>query len=456
MRETAPQFCMASSPAAAVARWRRPLRTILLLAMIACTLASAAPAKGEKNKPPPVTLRWSETQPGCTFSSSQDGKYQYGFWSGDVGVVLSVDAREVQIIRHRIEPIFGVFLTIRYRGSGSLEVSPEEITLQFMKHFKIVQGPIDPDGYTQKIQTDADALDDETAARGREASRGEAGSGSAVAGISEISERAYRVYRQEQPANGSPGHGEHGGSAGYSSIPKQMDRRLEGAGGICVCACRCKEESLNSPSSFRRKRASYCCGNVSDGCAFYDTAFLWQLGRGAAALPFHLRRLALHDVAQRNQAAELLAFDNRQVAEAELVHDEQTFLDAFVHIYGARIRGHHLGNRRVPRGSANRDNPIHNVALGKNSRQFAVTQHRKGADVVLHHEASGFQNGIRGVNGINFAVFHELAESEHKTSRDSKDERSAETGLYSPDHRRRVYFITEIERELKAQETVLI
>jgi hypothetical protein len=82
-------------------------------------------------------------------------------WSTDVGIVLSVDAREVQIIRHRIEPIFGVFLTIRNRGSGGLDVKPEEITLQFMKHFKIVQVPIDPDGYTQKIQTDADALDDE-------------------------------------------------------------------------------------------------------------------------------------------------------------------------------------------------------------------------------------------------------------------------------------------------------
>ncbi len=76
--------------------------------------------------------------------------------------MLAVDAREVQIIRHRIEPIFGVLLTIRYRGAGSLDASPEGITLQFMKHFKIVQPALDPDDYTQKIQADADALDDET------------------------------------------------------------------------------------------------------------------------------------------------------------------------------------------------------------------------------------------------------------------------------------------------------
>ena len=107
-------------------------------------------------------MRWSESQPGCTFSTTEDGKYHYGLWSGDVGVILAVDAREVQIIRHRIEPIFGVLLTIRYRGSGRVDESPDAITLQFLKHFKVVRTSIDPDDYSQKIQADADALDDES------------------------------------------------------------------------------------------------------------------------------------------------------------------------------------------------------------------------------------------------------------------------------------------------------
>ena len=110
----------------------------------------------------PPTVRWSEEQPGCTFSRGEDGKYSYGLWSEDVGIVLAVDAREVQIIRHRIEPIFGVLLTIRYRGTGSLEESPDGITLQFMKHFKVLQSALDPDDYSQKIQADADAFDEET------------------------------------------------------------------------------------------------------------------------------------------------------------------------------------------------------------------------------------------------------------------------------------------------------
>jgi hypothetical protein len=118
--------------------------------------------KDDKDAQRPPVVRWREEQPGCTFSRGDDGKYHYGLWSGDVGVILAVDAREMQLIRHRIEPIFGALLEIHYRGTGSLDASPDGTTLQFMKHFKVVQTSLDPDGYTQKIQADADALDDET------------------------------------------------------------------------------------------------------------------------------------------------------------------------------------------------------------------------------------------------------------------------------------------------------
>ena len=137
---------------------------VLLIAAAFCPLTPAAlaiPANTKNKAAQPIVL-WSESQPGCTFSTTDDGKYRYGLWSGDIGIVLSVDAREVQIIRHRIEPIFGVLLTIRYRGSGGLDVSPNPISLQFLKHFKVVSTSLDPDDYTQKIQADADALDDET------------------------------------------------------------------------------------------------------------------------------------------------------------------------------------------------------------------------------------------------------------------------------------------------------
>jgi hypothetical protein len=126
------------------------------------TGSNAATTPSDHKSEDPAIVRWSESQPGCTFSRGSDGKYSYGLWSGDVGIVLAVDARELQIIRHRIKPIFGVLLTIRYRGASSLDESPGNITLRFVKHFKVTQSSLDPDAYSQKIQADADAFDDET------------------------------------------------------------------------------------------------------------------------------------------------------------------------------------------------------------------------------------------------------------------------------------------------------
>ncbi len=139
-------------------------------AMLALLLGPTCAAPGQdsnkdskdKHAPKPAIVRWNEEQPGSTFSRGDDGKYRYGLWSGDVGVVAAVEARELQIMRHRIEPLFGIFLTIRYRGTGSLAAPTDGITLQFMKHFKVLQTAIDPDDYPQHIQADADLVDDET------------------------------------------------------------------------------------------------------------------------------------------------------------------------------------------------------------------------------------------------------------------------------------------------------
>ena len=141
----------------------RRLLTLAILLTIAvfCTTAWAKPDKVEKTGSAPPVLRWDETHPGCTFTIGEDGKYRYGVWSGDFAVILAVDAREVQIVSHRIEPIFGVFLTVRYRGGSFVDLSPDAITLQFVKHFKVVEKSLDPDDYTQKIQADADLIDDE-------------------------------------------------------------------------------------------------------------------------------------------------------------------------------------------------------------------------------------------------------------------------------------------------------
>ncbi|MGO8794661.1 MAG: hypothetical protein ACLQLC_07550 [Candidatus Sulfotelmatobacter sp.] len=160
-----PAWRFRPAPSAAAADFVLPFAFLILIFTLVFPAKALDQDKAkEKNKNAAKLhlVRWNEQQPGCTFSRGDDGKYRYGVWAGDTGIVLAVDAREVQIFRHRIEPIFSVFLTIRYRGSGNLDETPEAITLQFMKHFKVVKGSLDPDDYIQKIQADTDALDDET------------------------------------------------------------------------------------------------------------------------------------------------------------------------------------------------------------------------------------------------------------------------------------------------------
>jgi len=43
-------------------------------------------------------------------------------------------------------------VTVRYRGAASLEEGADGITLQFMKHFKVVEPAVDPKSYIEKVQ----------------------------------------------------------------------------------------------------------------------------------------------------------------------------------------------------------------------------------------------------------------------------------------------------------------
>jgi hypothetical protein len=109
------------------------------------------------------TVRWDETRPGCTFSRSEDGKYRYGLWSGEVGITLAVDSQEGEKVRRRHEPFFGVWLDVRYHGKDALKLNPEKISLEFVSHFKVVQTALDPDGFSAQVQEDANQVGRDTA-----------------------------------------------------------------------------------------------------------------------------------------------------------------------------------------------------------------------------------------------------------------------------------------------------
>jgi hypothetical protein len=132
---------------------------VVMLALLpSAAISGALPGK---DKPPAV--RWDETHPGCTFSRTQDGKYLYGLWAGDVGITLAVDAQELEKVHRRHEPFFGAWLSMRYRGQNSLDMDPDKISLEFATHFKVIQTALDPDGFSTQVQADADELDHQTA-----------------------------------------------------------------------------------------------------------------------------------------------------------------------------------------------------------------------------------------------------------------------------------------------------
>jgi hypothetical protein len=133
-----------------------------LLAVAGASLIFASAAIGRHKQRIP-TVRWDEKTPGCSFTRGNDGKFRYGLSAGDVDVTAAVDAQELEKVHRRHEPFFGVLLTIRYRGQGSLDAATENISLEFVKHFHVKQPALDPDDFSAKVQADADALNDQTA-----------------------------------------------------------------------------------------------------------------------------------------------------------------------------------------------------------------------------------------------------------------------------------------------------
>jgi hypothetical protein len=134
------------------------LRQTALLASLLSLLIYAS-WLSPQNQPLGVrSLRWTEGQSGCTFSADDDGKYRYGLWTDDFGIVLAVDADEVRKTTLRIEPAFAIFLTVRYRGKKSLSVAPDNITLEFVKHYHDTQKTINPEDFAARLQDDADTF----------------------------------------------------------------------------------------------------------------------------------------------------------------------------------------------------------------------------------------------------------------------------------------------------------
>jgi hypothetical protein len=83
-------------------------------------------------------------------------------WTNDLGITVAVDSQELEKARKRIGDVFGVLVTLKYRGTASLDISSNNMSLEFVRHSNVIQGSIDPDGFATHLQADEDELEHQT------------------------------------------------------------------------------------------------------------------------------------------------------------------------------------------------------------------------------------------------------------------------------------------------------
>lgn len=126
--------------------------------VLVLTLSAAALAG---NPQPSASLRWADGAPGCTLRRGEDGRTYYGLATADFELSLAIDNQELEKIRHRTVPMLGVLLSVNYKGTEPLAFLPSLSTLEFSKHFQVVQKALDPDSTLQLLQQDMDEVTDE-------------------------------------------------------------------------------------------------------------------------------------------------------------------------------------------------------------------------------------------------------------------------------------------------------
>jgi len=137
--------------------------SLLVLCLLATLLTPTLLAPSGAKDHASAVLRWAEGQPGCTFSADDDGKYRYALWTDDLGITVAVDSLELQKAVRRIQPLFAVWFTVHYRGSASIPLKPDVISLEFVKHEHDVERSLGPESLAIKLQVDANALAEKTA-----------------------------------------------------------------------------------------------------------------------------------------------------------------------------------------------------------------------------------------------------------------------------------------------------
>jgi hypothetical protein len=123
----------------------RPIARVLWIAVSLLSHAATQPTQ---------VLRWSESQPGCAFQAGDDGTYRYALATDNFVVTLAMDAQELEKARRRIEPVVGLFLSVRFLKQTPSPIALQQITLEFVKHFHTIEAPLNPAELAARLQAD--------------------------------------------------------------------------------------------------------------------------------------------------------------------------------------------------------------------------------------------------------------------------------------------------------------
>jgi hypothetical protein len=113
----------------------------------------ATPAYGKKPELP--AIRWTAGAPGCTFERGDDGRYRWTMSDKDLDITLLVDSQELTKSRRRFYHVFGLYLSVSYKGSAKFEF-PADLRLDFVRHHGIMEGYLDPAELQTRLQNDLD------------------------------------------------------------------------------------------------------------------------------------------------------------------------------------------------------------------------------------------------------------------------------------------------------------
>lgn len=139
---------------------RQPNRLLFFCVLVLLPIFAFA-----KKKDTVPVVRWSDQTPGCTFDRGDDGVYRWGLWTSDLGITLAVDSQELVQVTKRIERPMLLKLTFKYRGDRSVDVTTNNMSLEFVRHSKVIQTSLDPDGFAARMQADAQTLEDDAERR---------------------------------------------------------------------------------------------------------------------------------------------------------------------------------------------------------------------------------------------------------------------------------------------------